>query len=119
MVEISLSGSGEGPGRVTSRPTLQRYFCSGVCGNAPPAPHRLDAASPLYTAACACRSARWRGLGCVSKLLRGRGPGNGQWWQAREGRWHTGVRSLCTPVTDGTTPRVVGLVESVCLRATT
>ena len=28
MVEISLSGSGEGPGRVTSRPTLQRYFAT-------------------------------------------------------------------------------------------
>ena len=26
MVEISLSGSGEGPGRVTSRPTLQRLL---------------------------------------------------------------------------------------------
>jgi hypothetical protein len=26
MVEISLSGSGEGPGWETSRPTLQRYF---------------------------------------------------------------------------------------------
>jgi len=26
MVEISLSGSGEGPGRVTTRPTLQRPF---------------------------------------------------------------------------------------------
>ena len=40
MVEISLSGSGEGPGRVTARPTLQRTFChpaartpqSGCCG---------------------------------------------------------------------------------------
>jgi len=26
MVEISLSGSGEGPGRVTSRPTLRRLL---------------------------------------------------------------------------------------------
>ena len=26
MVEISLSGSGEGPGRLTSRPTLQRLL---------------------------------------------------------------------------------------------
>ena len=26
MVEISLSGSGEGPGRGTSRPTLQRLL---------------------------------------------------------------------------------------------
>src|SRR5262249_39130852 len=38
MVEISLSGSGEGPGRETSRPTLQRHFCPGVYGSAPPEP---------------------------------------------------------------------------------
>src|SRR6266511_1402334 len=38
MVEISLSGSGEGPGWETSRPTLQRYFCPGVYGSAPPEP---------------------------------------------------------------------------------
>jgi hypothetical protein len=29
MVEIPLSGSGEGPGWATSRPTLQRHFCTG------------------------------------------------------------------------------------------
>ena len=28
MVEISLSGSGEGPGWETSRPTLQRTFAT-------------------------------------------------------------------------------------------
>src|SRR5262245_47385117 len=32
MVEISLSGSGEGPSWATARPTLQRHFCA-----APPA----------------------------------------------------------------------------------
>src|SRR5438093_13538246 len=68
-------------------------------------PHRLCIQLPAPT-----RSARWRGLGCVSRVLRGRGPGHGRWWQAREGRWHTGVHRLRTPVTDGTTPRVVGLV---------
>ena len=31
MVEISLSGSGEGPGRVTSRPTLQRLLLRFEC----------------------------------------------------------------------------------------
>jgi hypothetical protein len=31
MVEISLSGSGEGPGRVTSRPTLQRLLVRFEC----------------------------------------------------------------------------------------
>src|SRR5207253_11456821 len=77
-------------------------------------PHRLCIQLPAPA-----RSARWRGLGCVSRVLRGRGPWNGRWWQAREGRWHTGVRSLCTPVTDGTTPRVVGFGESACLLATT
>jgi hypothetical protein len=30
MVEISLSGSGEGPGRVTSRPTLQLVLTIGA-----------------------------------------------------------------------------------------
>ena len=30
MVEISKSGSGEGSGRVTSRPTLQRYFAASL-----------------------------------------------------------------------------------------
>jgi hypothetical protein len=35
MVEISLSGSGEGLGWATAQPTLQRYFCSGGCGSAP------------------------------------------------------------------------------------
>jgi hypothetical protein len=69
-------------------------------------PHRLCIQLPAPT-----RSARWRGLGCVSRVLRGRGLGHGRWWQAREGRWHTGVHRLCTHVTDGTTPRVVGLVE--------
>jgi hypothetical protein len=41
MVEISLSGAGEGPGWETSRPTLQRHFYLGVCGSAsqePPPP---------------------------------------------------------------------------------
>jgi hypothetical protein len=38
MVEISSSGSGEGPGWVTSRPTLQRYFYLGIDGSAPPEP---------------------------------------------------------------------------------
>ena len=33
MVDISSSGSGEGPGRVTARPTLQRPF--------PPRPPRV------------------------------------------------------------------------------
>src|SRR5262249_9174390 len=80
MVEISLSGSGEGPGWETSRPTLQRYFCSGVSGCAPPAPHRLDATAPRCPATCACRAARWRGSGCVSRVPRGREPWNG--WQA-------------------------------------
>jgi len=80
MVEISSSGSGEGPGWVTSRPTLQRYFCPGVSGSAPPEPRRLDAAPPLYTAACACRAARWSGAGCVFRVPRGRAPWNG--WQA-------------------------------------
>ena len=40
MVEISLSGSGEGPGRVTSRPTLQRHFCAGAAHRPPSAPTR-------------------------------------------------------------------------------
>jgi hypothetical protein len=31
MVEISSSGSGEGPGRVTSRPTLQATFSPRRC----------------------------------------------------------------------------------------
>src|SRR5438094_9438828 len=30
-------------------------------------PHHLDAAAPLGPATCACRSARWRGLGAVSR----------------------------------------------------
>src|SRR2546428_1747304 len=77
-------------------------------------PHRLCIQLPAPT-----RSARWRGLGCVSRVLRGRGPGHSRWWQAREGRWHTGVHRLRTPVTDGTTPRVVGLVEhGACLAIT-
>src|SRR5215471_11582981 len=59
MVEISLSGSGEGPGRVTSRPTLQRYFYLGGDGSAPPEPRRLDAAASLCPTACACKAARW------------------------------------------------------------
>src|SRR6266436_6709207 len=37
----------------------------------PGAPHRLDAAAPLCPATCACRSARWRGSGCVSRVPRG------------------------------------------------
>src|SRR5262249_54889998 len=36
--------------------------------------HRLDAAAPLGPAACACRSARWRGAGRVFRVLRGREP---------------------------------------------
>ena len=35
MVEISLSGSGEGPGWATSRPTLQRHFCPMSVGAHP------------------------------------------------------------------------------------
>jgi hypothetical protein len=35
MREIRSSGSGEGLGWATSQPTLQRYFCSSVYGNAP------------------------------------------------------------------------------------
>src|SRR5262249_13324316 len=49
-------------------------------------PHRPDATSPLCPAACACREARWRGSEYVSRVLRGRGPGHGRWWQAGEGR---------------------------------
>ena len=55
MVDISLSGSGEGPGRVTARPTLQRTFpppasplppaSSGACPDrAPPRVAGLQAA---------------------------------------------------------------------------
>ena len=43
-------------------------------------PHRLDSASPLGPAACACWSARWSGSGGVSRVPRGREPWNG--WQA-------------------------------------
>jgi len=35
MVEISLSGSGEGPGWETFRPTLQRYFATAPSGMHP------------------------------------------------------------------------------------
>jgi len=44
MVEISLSGSGEGPGWVTSRPTLQRPFPAASCA-APSPPFRPPAGS--------------------------------------------------------------------------
>ena len=60
MVEISLSGSGEGPGWATSRPTLQRPFpppprCPPVADSLPPAvpPARSRpavAASPAWAA---------------------------------------------------------------------
>jgi hypothetical protein len=36
MVEISQSGSGEGSGWVTARPTLQRHFSAGPAGTQPP-----------------------------------------------------------------------------------
>jgi hypothetical protein len=51
MVEISLSGSGEGPGWETSRPTLQRPFHTAL--PAPPAP-----ASPAALRALAGRPVR-------------------------------------------------------------
>ena len=35
MVEISLSGSGEGPGWETSRPTLQRHFAPAPAARSP------------------------------------------------------------------------------------
>jgi hypothetical protein len=35
MWEIRSSGSGEGPGRVTARPTLQRYFATAPSGRHP------------------------------------------------------------------------------------
>src|SRR5215470_14177202 len=98
---------------------IKRYFGSGGCGSTPPAPCRLDATSPLYTAAGACRSARWRDLGCGSRVLRGRGPENGRWWQAGEGRWHMRVPRLRTHVPEKTPPRGVGLVERDYLWATT
>src|SRR2546426_6774537 len=82
-------------------------------------PHRLDAAAPPYTAAGACRSARWRGSECVSRVLRGRGSGHGRGWQAGEGGWHMGVPRLSTHVAEGTTPRVMDFVERAYLLATT
>jgi hypothetical protein len=63
MVEISLSGSGEGPSRATTRPTLQRPF-----GAAPPAAHPPSAprrwpplAHPSARAAGAARCTALRG----------------------------------------------------------
>src|SRR5262249_54643872 len=97
----------------------KRSCGSGGGGSAPPAPRRPDAASPLYTAAGACRSARWLDLGCGSRVLRGRGPENGRWWQAGEGRWHLRVPRLRMHVTAKTPPRGVGLVERVYLWAPT
>src|SRR2546428_8712274 len=70
-------------------------------------PHRLCIQLPAPA-----RSARWPGLGGVSRVLRGRGPWNWRWWQAREGRWHTGVHRLSTAVTDGAPPPGHGLVQS-------
>ena len=52
MVEISLSGSGEGPGWATSRATLQRPFCAapgappGASAPRPRTPPRSAAARP-------------------------------------------------------------------------
>src|SRR5262249_28306556 len=45
-----------------------------------PDPCRMAAAPPRYTAACACRAARWSGAGGVFRVPRGRAPWNG--WQA-------------------------------------
>jgi hypothetical protein len=55
----------------------------------------------------------------VSRVLRGRGSGHGRGWQAGEGGWHMGVPRLSTHVADGTTPRVMDLVERDYLLATT
>src|SRR5207302_979468 len=58
-------------------------------------------------------------FGGVSRVLRGRGPGHGPRWQAREGGWHMGVPRFSTYVVDGTTPRGVDLVEHGACLATT
>ena len=79
----------------------------------------VSAGAPRCPATCACRSARWRGAGGVSRVLRGRGSGHGRGWQAGEGGWHMGVPRLSTHVADGTTPRVMDLVERDSLLATT
>ena len=75
MREIRSYGSGEGPGWVTSRPTLQRPFPPAVC--APPVPCHLAAHPPAppstlpsaSAAAAGCRAAgaagAARGDGCT------------------------------------------------------
>ena len=68
MVEISLSGSGEGPGWETPRPTLQRYFAG----------HALRAAR--------LRSApdQGRGQRCAAPAGAGHAPQDGV-WEDRQG----------------------------------
>ncbi len=73
MVEISLSGSGEGPGRVTSRPTLQRAFAcrvrshpsgSGLRWPLGAACNAAAAAVARPRSARACRGCPWPGRHC-------------------------------------------------------
>src|SRR5262249_51260714 len=65
MVEISLSGSGEGPGWATSRPTLQRHFCPMSVGAHPRSSPHLDAASHLGTAFFLSPSSLLKYFACI------------------------------------------------------
>jgi hypothetical protein len=63
MVEISLSGSGEGPGWETSRPTLQSPF-----GAAPPAAAAPTSPAGRSGPARAPRSQAERGLAMPRRM---------------------------------------------------
>jgi len=73
MREIRSSGSGEGPGWATSRPTLQRYFCPGVSESAPPEPPPPGRGSASVSRGLRLQGGARIGSGCVSRVSGGAG----------------------------------------------